>query len=178
MGRFLGFPDAETAPQLENFDGISSAGTWKLIVSDHGNVDVGTLNSWSVLITHPTYSCTPFVLTGVSISGRVLTSTGRGLPVRVTLTDAFGDSRSVQANRVGTYQFTDVPAPGTYVLTASWRLFLFSPQVVVVVTDDITGLNIVGVGAKIGLARKNGKPYFISRLLVLGPLFFFAIGGQ
>ena len=65
---FLGFPDAETAPQLENFDGISSAGTWKLIVSDHGNVDVGTLNSWSVLITHPTYSCTPFVLTGVSIS--------------------------------------------------------------------------------------------------------------
>ena len=69
---FLGFPDAETAPQLENFDGISSAGTWKLIVSDHGNVDVGTLNSWSVLITHPTYSCTPFVLTGVSISGQCL----------------------------------------------------------------------------------------------------------
>ena len=133
--------DADPIPQLSNFDGTSSLGTWTARVSDQAAVDTGTLNGWSLIITPRAFTCTAFVPSG-SVSGQVLTSTGRGVfGATVWLTDEFGNEISVKTNRVGFYQFTDV-SPGTYSLRAFFRRFHFSPQEVVV-GGEVTGVNFV-----------------------------------
>ncbi|MFU8804219.1 MAG: proprotein convertase P-domain-containing protein [Bradymonadaceae bacterium] len=44
-------PDVKETYRVEDFDGKDTAGTWLLIVTDTANLDVGTLNSWSLHVT-------------------------------------------------------------------------------------------------------------------------------
>ena len=44
---------------LSAFDGMPSAGTWRLRVVDEGNGDTGSLDSWSLTLTYPPQSCGP-----------------------------------------------------------------------------------------------------------------------
>jgi subtilisin-like proprotein convertase family protein len=53
------FPDA--VGQLSRMDGLSTQGNWTFQVADHFNLDSGTLNSWSIIVTPVAYTCTPFV---------------------------------------------------------------------------------------------------------------------
>jgi subtilisin-like proprotein convertase family protein len=143
----LGFPAPEVN-QLGNFDGSSTQGTWIARIADQAAIDTGTLNAWSLIVTPRAFACTPFVPTAttVSISGRVLTTTGRGLAATaVALTDAQGNTRTVHTNAFGFYQFTEVPVLGTYVVRVISRRFQFNPQVVTP-QDNITGLNFVATG--------------------------------
>lgn len=74
----------------------------------------------------------------VSVGGRVLTNEGAGISrVSVTLTDSAGVSRSATTNTFGYYNFTDVPAGETYVLTVNNKKYFFadSPRVVSVQND-------------------------------------------
>ena len=134
-------PPAESAPQLSNFDGISTQGVWTARVSDQYAQDIGTWQGWSLIITPRAFTCTPFTPANVSVSGRVLTAQGRGLAsITVTMTDASGNRRSTLTNPFGFYGFTDVSAPGTYTLAVISRRFQFDPQVISV-TGDVTGVN-------------------------------------
>ncbi len=52
------FPDP--IGQLSRMDGLSTQGDWKFHVADEFNLDSGTLNSWSLIVTPVAYTCTPF----------------------------------------------------------------------------------------------------------------------
>ena len=45
--------------QLSHFNGQSTRGVWQVLVSDHKTGDVGTLNSWSLIVTPVAYQCGP-----------------------------------------------------------------------------------------------------------------------
>ncbi|MEP6901472.1 MAG: pectinesterase family protein [Actinomycetota bacterium] len=80
----------------------------------------------------------------VSVAGKVLTANGLGIGrVNITLTNtATGEIRSVQTNSFGFYNFSDVPAGGTYVVTVNSRRYSFAnPTQVVNVSEDVSELN-------------------------------------
>lgn len=48
---------------LSRYNGLSTQGDWKVLVSDQFATDTGTLNTWSLIITPKAYTVTPFVMT-------------------------------------------------------------------------------------------------------------------
>ena len=79
----------------------------------------------------------------VEVSGRVLTSEGRGLRNSlVTLTDQNGNSRSTMTGPLGSYRFNEVEAGQTYVVRVLSRRFTFSPRVIQIV-DSIADLDFI-----------------------------------
>ncbi len=79
----------------------------------------------------------------VPISGRVLTSSGRGISsVRVTLTDEEGFTRTAISSSFGYYRFEGVEVGRVYVMSALSKRFQFSPQVISL-TDELTGFNLI-----------------------------------
>ena len=60
----FGFPTDPTG-QLARFNGLSTQGTWTVLVSDVAAGDTGTLNGWSVIVTPRAFACTPFTPTGI-----------------------------------------------------------------------------------------------------------------
>ncbi len=74
----------------------------------------------------------------VSVGGRVSTDGGAGISrVNVTLTNSAGVSRSATTNTFGHYNFNEVAAGETYILTVNNKKYLFtdSPRVVNVQND-------------------------------------------
>ncbi len=75
---------------------------------------------------------------GISISGRVLTSDGRGLRnAFVTLTDSQGMTLRVLSSSFGYYSFADVPAGETYIIGVASKRFHYTPRVIFAF-DDLT----------------------------------------
>ena len=63
----------------------------------------------------------------VSVSGRVMTSDGRGIRnVRLSLTDSNGQVRTATTTSFGYYHFEDVQVGETYILSASGKHYTFS----------------------------------------------------
>lgn len=84
----------------------------------------------------------------VSISGRVLTSDGRGLSnAIVLLTDANGDSRSTRTGSFGFYRFDDIEAGQTVVISVSSKHFQFQPQVVSI-NESLSDVDFVPINGK------------------------------
>ncbi len=72
------------------------------------------------------------VYNAITISGRVLSPTGKGLArVRVTITDRNGESRNVQTNSFGYYRFNDIRAGETYTVNINSKRYRFASQVFV-----------------------------------------------
>ncbi len=66
----------------------------------------------------------------VTISGRVLTSAGRGLRnALVTVTQADGSTRTILTNSSGRYSFADVEIPQTIIVSVISKTFIFNPRV-------------------------------------------------
>ena len=104
----------------------------KLLVGTHG---IGMLRSAPAA---PTAAL-------VSVSGRALTATGRGIRgVRVSLTDASGGVRTATTSTRGVYRFNDVAVGETYVLTARGKRYTFSqPTQIVSVGEETAEINFV-----------------------------------
>ncbi len=63
----------------------------------------------------------------VSVSGRAVTQSGRGIRnVVITITDSDGGTRTVKTSSFGYFQFTDLQAGETYILTATAKRYIFS----------------------------------------------------
>ncbi len=56
----LGFGPQEPVGELNKLNGASTQGTWQVLASDEAGGDVGTLNSWSLIVTPRAFACTPF----------------------------------------------------------------------------------------------------------------------
>jgi len=103
-------------------------------------------------------SLSPFVVAqalaptaaSVSISGRVLDATGRGIALaRLSLTDSSGNTRTALSNPFGYYSFEDVEAGQHYVLSIGHKRYVFDPSVRVInVVDEILGLDFIASPAR------------------------------
>jgi hypothetical protein len=71
-----------------------------------------------------------------TVSGRVLTQSGRGVSKAfVYLTDSAGKTQSALSNPFGYFQFKEVRAGETYVLSVSSKRYSFTPQTLNVVSE-------------------------------------------
>ncbi len=83
--------------------------------------------------------------TKVSISGRILTSDGRGLRnAIVTLTDQGGVRRTATTSSFGFYGFYEVPSGMNYTVGVSSKRYRFAARVVDL-SSDLTDINFVGL---------------------------------
>ncbi len=140
---YLGVP-ADSVPQLSRFDGTSTLGTWRAMLSDQFAGDVGTWAGWSLIVTPRAFACTGFVPTAanVPVSGMVTDADGRMISrVIVTLTDSTGQTRSAQTNTFGYFRFDGIAAGQTYTINGQAKGYSFVPQVISI-EDEITGLNL------------------------------------
>jgi CSLREA domain-containing protein len=79
----------------------------------------------------------------VSVRGRVLNTLGRGISsARVYITDRNGNIRQTGTNSFGYYNFVEIVAGETYVLTASHKRYQFAPQVLFI-TEDLSEINFI-----------------------------------
>lgn len=81
----------------------------------------------------------------VTISGRAITSTGRGIRnVIIRLTDGSGNVRTATTTTFGYYRFTEVNAGETYIITAKGKRFEFAqPTQVLNVNEDADSVDFV-----------------------------------
>jgi hypothetical protein len=79
----------------------------------------------------------------VSVSGRVTSSSGRGLArAAVILTDANGSVRSAMTNDFGYFRFSEVGAGQTYIVSVRAKGYIIEPQVISL-SDEMTDLNFI-----------------------------------
>lgn len=141
-------PDSN--PHLGSFDGTSTFGTWKMVVSDWTSPDSGTLNGWSLIITPRAFVCTGFVPTAahVTVSGFVRDEIGRPVVnATIALIPPDGQIRYSRSNSFGYFMLNDVEVGRTYLLRARAKGYSFMPQAVMV-EDEVTDLEIVAEGAR------------------------------
>ena len=81
----------------------------------------------------------------VNISGRILTSYGAGIRnVLVTISDPYGNKRSVMSSAFGYYNFSNVPSGEVYVVSAAARQFHFTQPIRVLnLNDAVDGFDFV-----------------------------------
>ncbi|MEZ5426257.1 MAG: choice-of-anchor Q domain-containing protein [Pyrinomonadaceae bacterium] len=85
---------------------------------------------------------------GISVSGRVLTNSGRGIfNAVVTLTEQTGARRMVRTNQFGYFNFVEIGAGQTIVLSVSSKQYHFVDQVLFV-SEDAKGLDFIAVGGR------------------------------
>jgi hypothetical protein len=93
-------------------------------------------NNGAVRIQSPTAAA-------ASVSGRVLTAYGQGVPnARITLTGINGGRNSVISNGFGFYEFTGVATGETYTITVEAKRFTFSPRVLTV-GNDLSNFDLI-----------------------------------
>lgn len=84
----------------------------------------------------------------VTVGGRVLTATGRGIArARVLLTAPNGEVKRAVTNSFGNYSFSDVSAGQTYTLTVESKGYQFNPQVVQV-NENVADLDFTALSDK------------------------------
>ncbi|HLA95441.1 MAG TPA: FG-GAP-like repeat-containing protein [Pyrinomonadaceae bacterium] len=115
-------PTGLTPVTFSNAEAANDAASGLLVSGIDGNVDV----------LAPTAA-------NVSVSGRVLTATGRGLNGVVTMTDMNGNERSTRTNTFGYFTFYNVTAGEAYVVNVRSKGYSFVPQIISV-TDNVTEL--------------------------------------
>ena len=84
---------------------------------------------------------------GVSIGGRVVAGSQLGIAsVSVELTNARGEKRTALTNPFGYYQFDDVQAGETYVVSAKSKRYSFvTSSQVITVSDEMSGIDFVSI---------------------------------
>jgi hypothetical protein len=82
---------------------------------------------------------------GVTVGGRLLLAdAARGISnAQIVLIDQNGQTRAARTNPFGYFSFRDVSAGQTYIISASHKLYRFTPQVLNV-TEEMTDLSLVG----------------------------------
>ncbi|MEP6788652.1 MAG: carboxypeptidase regulatory-like domain-containing protein, partial [Acidobacteriota bacterium] len=106
--------------------GVSTSTTDTIIASSHSDIVCATVTPTAAEVT---------------VSGRVLSSDGRGLRnAVVTLTGPTGVQYSATTSALGSFRIDNVPAGTTYVAQVRSKLFRFSSQLVSV-EDNVTDLN-------------------------------------
>jgi len=99
------------------------------------------LDSWALGAT-AIKAAPPRTAATVTVSGRVLTSSKRGVQVKIT--NSSGETRSVFTNSFGFYQFEDLSAGEIYIVNVFSKRYIFNSRVVNLY-EDISELDFVPV---------------------------------
>lgn len=92
-------------------------------------INVGSFSPWTLAALAPTAA-------SVSVEGRVLTATGRGVgKALVVMTDANGIERYAMTNPFGYYRFADTPAGATYTFSVRHKRLTFAPRAATLAGD-------------------------------------------
>jgi len=142
-----------------NAEGGASTNGGAALTSTQGNVrngagctDTDNNNADFAVVTNPvprntaTAAAPCALAAGVSISGRVTTTEGRGIRNAIMTISGGGLSSpiSVHTGPFGRYEFNDIPSGSTYILTVRARRFSFAqPSQVITVNDNLGDLNCV-----------------------------------
>lgn len=113
-----GFGAPDPVGSLSRFDGASTAGTWRVLVSDQFGGDTGSLNAWSMLVTPVNFSCAASVSTVAVTASKTVAGTLRvGSTVTYTVV-LRNDGNSSQLDNPGN-EFTDVLPAGLSLVSAT-----------------------------------------------------------
>ncbi len=107
---------------LSRYNGLSTKGDWKVLVSDQAQTDTGTLNAWSLIVTPKAYTVTPFVAPEMTISGNATYAPTDYPPTApsekevqdVTVSLTGNASANTLTASDGTYSLASVPYGGNY----------------------------------------------------------------
>src|SRR6185436_11564254 len=77
---------------LSRYNGLSTKGDWKVLVSDQAQTDTGTLNGWSLIVTPRAFTVTPFVARVLTVASVNPTT---GVSVTVSPDDNNGQGNGV-----------------------------------------------------------------------------------
>lgn len=101
-----------------------------------------TTGTGSFVIDDVQLNVCPVSAAGVSVSGRVLSQGGNGVPkAEVQLADVNGNTRIARTNPLGYYRFDDVAAGQTYFLTVSSKQAHYQMRVLSVM-EDLAGVDL------------------------------------
>lgn len=117
----------------------TAGGTYNFTVTGSDGANTTTTNYTITIISlAPTAA-------SVAISGRAMSSTGRGIRnVMIRLTDGEGHIRFASTSAFGYYRFNDVNAGETVIITAKGKRFEFAtPSQVLNVNEDASNVNFV-----------------------------------
>jgi lysophospholipase L1-like esterase len=111
-------------------DGIHTNNAGQKVIAEIFADAIPTLEAASVMAT---------------VSGRVLTAAGRGIPnATLTITDGAGNTRATTTDLFGFYSFAHVPAGETYVITTNGKRNSFAqPTQVLYVSGNATEVNFI-----------------------------------
>ncbi len=122
-------------------------GTQQIIVPNNpttmARIKVEAVGNIFFDINNANFEITAPTAANVSVSGRVVSSSGRGISNGiVTSTDQNGEVRTARTNSFGYYRFNEVEVGQTYVLNVRHKRYQFSPRVVSV-SEDISGFDFI-----------------------------------
>ncbi len=146
FGATVSIPAGTIVPGGATFSGTMNGGTpfSGTFVNNIGS-GFSTLDGFGFINAQYAVSLSPTTV-GLRISGRVLTSGGRGVRgASVVISDSLGQTRSVRTGPLGNFVITNIQAGETYVVSVFSRRFQFTPRQVQI-TDNIVGLNFVAAG--------------------------------
>lgn len=136
----------------------TSAGAGDITVNAlHINLAVPGLAATEIIISsaHSDIACAaPPTAADASVSGRVTTLEGRGIPrAKVKLTNINGTARHVFTNNFGYYRFAAVPSGHSYTAEVDHKRYGFLPQLITI-KDDIAGLDFIAEAAEANAFRR------------------------
>lgn len=132
----------DTFTSVFGTNGANMNGTWSLYIVDAATGDFGTLAGWSLTFTSTDFSCN-VPGSAVSVSGRVVTTGGRGIAKAFVTMSGTAGTFVVQTNSFGYFTFPAVPSGSQYSVTPSAKRYTFTPQNITP-NANVTGLNFVG----------------------------------
>lgn len=132
------------------FNERSSTGPGDLTINAmHINITVGG-STYNVIVasSHSDIVCPGIIITAgeVNVSGHLLDSNG-GPIARATVSIANSQGvivRSTTSDESGAYVLTNIQSGSTYIVSASSKLYVFTPRSVNVL-DEVTGFNLIGL---------------------------------
>jgi hypothetical protein len=129
---FAGYSTSTNFPTLNPYQGTFAGGDSGFFPGDAVIFKLGGLSS-SICTT----------VAGVSVSGQIRTSHGRGVTgAQVTIYHPDGTSLSTLTSRNGSFRFDGVEVGRTYAVSVTSNRFSFTPRFVEV-TDAVTGFDFV-----------------------------------
>lgn len=127
------------SPQANTFtlSGLNLPNNQSIIIRASG--DSSTEKQQSAFLLAPTAS-------NASISGRVLTSNGRGLNnAFVLLTDSSGNTLTTRTNTFGYYRFNEIESGQTVIIAVNSKRFQYQPRVISV-DENLSYIEFVPIG--------------------------------